>query len=66
MRVLRIGGSGFRVVTMGFWLLVHGRLFVLVVLGLAGRDYCGVGEIFLIIPFVLGWLLEIDWILGIG
>ena len=41
-------------------------LFVLIVVGLAGRVYCGMSEIFLSTPFVLGWLSAIGWVLGIG
>lgn len=34
---------------------VRGRLFVLIVVGLVGRVYYGMGEILLSTPFVLGW-----------
>ena len=57
--MLRIGGSGCRIGMIVFRLLVRERLFVLIVVGLAGRFYCGMSEIFLSTPFVLGWLLAI-------
>ena len=44
--VLRIDGFGFLVIMMVFRLLVRGILFILVVLGFVGRDYCrGEGNI---------------------
>ena len=64
--MLRIGGFGSLVIMIIFLLLVRGILFVLVVLGLVGQVYCGVGEISPSIPFVLGWLSGIGWVLEIG
>ena len=64
--MLRIGGSGCRGVMIVFRLLVRERLFVLIVVGLVGRVYYGMGEIFLSTPFVLGWPSGIGWVLEIG
>ena len=60
-----IDGSGFLVVRMVSLLLVHGKLFVLGVVGFVGLVYCGVGEISQSIPFVRGWPLKIGWALEI-
>ena len=64
--MLRIGGSGCRGVMIVFLSPVRGRLFVLIVVGLVGRVYYKVGEIFLSTPSVLGWPLGIGWVLKIG
>ena len=64
--MLRIGGSGCWGVMIVFRSPVSGRLFVLIVVGLTGRIYYGVGEIFLSTPFVLGWPSGIGWVLEIG
>ena len=63
--MLVIDGSGFLVVRVVSLLQVHGKLFVLGVVGFVGLDYCRVGGISQSIPFVRGWPLKIGWTLEI-